>query len=189
MTVGERIKNLRMQKGFTQKKLATLCGLATGTIQQYELEKRKPKIETLRRIADALDVSLAELYDNFLEFPESRRAVYGASVEYLVFLIEQGPQVLPKTKTTKLLREMKKCLHKGESIEDADEAYDFFDEHEIEFSHELLRAILENYKNQSVGDIVDLLIYYISLTNIAQGKIKDHLYDLHEIPIYRKTNE
>ena len=185
MTVGEHIKDLRTQKGLTQKKLAELCGLATGTIQQYELEKRKPKIETLHKIAAALDVPISKLYDSILEFPESRSEIYGAHITYLVYLIESGPCVLSKTAAIKLLKEMKQCLHEGGKIEDADEAHDFFDSYDIKFSHEFLREMLKGYKNQSVNNIVGLLSYYLSLTSNAQGKIREHVLDLYEVPIYR----
>lgn len=58
MSVGERIQLARKHAGLTQKALAEKCGLATGTIQQYELDKRLPKNkEITQRIADALNVS------------------------------------------------------------------------------------------------------------------------------------
>ena len=58
---GERIQEARKRAGLTQKELAQRLGLATGTIQQYELNKRQPRTEQLREIADALDVTLGYL--------------------------------------------------------------------------------------------------------------------------------
>lgn len=58
MTVGQRIKESRKNAGLTQKALAEKCGLATGTIQQYELSKREPRTDQLKKIADALNVSI-----------------------------------------------------------------------------------------------------------------------------------
>lgn len=58
MTTGKIIQAIRKEKGYTQKQLAEKCGLATGTIQQYELNKREPRQEQLRKIANALDVSI-----------------------------------------------------------------------------------------------------------------------------------
>lgn len=63
MNTGEKIKQLRIKNGITQKELANKSGLATGTIQQYELQKRKPKLETVEKIADALNVKIDELLD------------------------------------------------------------------------------------------------------------------------------
>lgn len=61
MDIGSRIKHARKARGFTQKSLAQEIGAATGTIQQYELGKRQPRLEQLQAIADALDMDLMEL--------------------------------------------------------------------------------------------------------------------------------
>lgn len=63
MTIGERIKEKRKAARFTQKELAERAGTATGTIQQYELGKRQPRLEQLRRIALALNTSVSELVE------------------------------------------------------------------------------------------------------------------------------
>lgn len=57
MTIGQRIKEARKSAGLTQRELAEKSGTATGTIQQYELGKRQPRIEQLQAIASALGVT------------------------------------------------------------------------------------------------------------------------------------
>lgn len=61
MDYGKRIKELRMQHGFSQQALADKAGTAKGTIQQYEAGKRQPRLEQLGKIADALEVPLSEI--------------------------------------------------------------------------------------------------------------------------------
>lgn len=61
MTTGERIQIARKEHKLTQKQLAEKIGVATGTVQQYELGKRRPKPEHLQRISAVLDVPLDEL--------------------------------------------------------------------------------------------------------------------------------
>ena len=61
MTTGERIKAARKKAGMTQKEIAEKAGTATGTIQQYELGKRQPRLAQLQRIAAALGVPVQEL--------------------------------------------------------------------------------------------------------------------------------
>lgn len=56
MENSKNIKAARLYRGVTQQQLAELCGLATGTIQQYELNKRNPKIEQVAKIANALNL-------------------------------------------------------------------------------------------------------------------------------------
>lgn len=57
-TCGDKIKIYRNQQKLTQKQLAEKAGVATISIQQYELNTRRPKIETLQKIATALNVSI-----------------------------------------------------------------------------------------------------------------------------------
>ena len=42
--IGKKIKQYRKSADLTQKQLAQKCGYATGTIQQYELGKRSPRL-------------------------------------------------------------------------------------------------------------------------------------------------
>ena len=60
-TVGERIRKYRKEKGLTQKQLGEKCGILEPNIRKYELNKQKPKIETLEKIANALDVNILVL--------------------------------------------------------------------------------------------------------------------------------
>lgn len=72
MGIGQRIKAARKSAGLTQKALAEKIGAATGTIQQYELGKRQPRIEQLQVIADALNVSPYSLYS----FDQASNAIF-----------------------------------------------------------------------------------------------------------------
>lgn len=56
MSFPQELKELRTTKGYTQADLASLCGVATGTIQQYELGKRTPTARNLDKIAHVLGV-------------------------------------------------------------------------------------------------------------------------------------
>lgn len=62
MTVGENIKRIRKKKGLTQKQLGALCGLADSAIRRYELGGANPKIETIQKIARALEVEYTDLF-------------------------------------------------------------------------------------------------------------------------------
>ena len=57
MTIGERIKELRVSKGFTQSDLAKLVGLSYIQVGRYEKEKSKPSSEVLQKLAEALDTT------------------------------------------------------------------------------------------------------------------------------------
>lgn len=64
MNIGEKIREFRKSKNFTQEKLAKEVHLSTNTIQRYELNKRKPDIETLSKIAAALEVPVSYLFED-----------------------------------------------------------------------------------------------------------------------------
>lgn len=61
MTTGERIKAERQAAGMTQKALGEACGIAEPTIRRYEAGKLNPKIETLEKIAGALNTDAEAL--------------------------------------------------------------------------------------------------------------------------------
>ena len=61
MNLSERIKNIRKEKGLTQKELAEKAGLSIASIQGYEQGKYKPKIEQLEKLSAALECSLYDL--------------------------------------------------------------------------------------------------------------------------------
>lgn len=62
-TIGEKIREIRKARGLTQKELGEKAGIAEPTIRRYELGKLNPKIETVKKIADALGVEAWTLVD------------------------------------------------------------------------------------------------------------------------------
>lgn len=67
MNVGENIKKIRKEKGFTQKQLGEKLGISQAAIGQFE-NSSNLKMDTIKRIADALDVEYTRL---ILETPFS----------------------------------------------------------------------------------------------------------------------
>jgi Predicted transcription factor, homolog of eukaryotic MBF1 len=61
MNIGKNIKNFRKNKKLTQKQLADIIGVSVVTIQNYENGRREPNMETLKKIASALDIKLNDL--------------------------------------------------------------------------------------------------------------------------------
>ena len=54
MTTGERIKQSRLEKGLSQKELATVIDVKQNTISQWETGKNAVPIEMLTKLAIAL---------------------------------------------------------------------------------------------------------------------------------------
>lgn len=62
MTVGERIKEARKKAGMTQADLAKKLNISYVNISQLEKNQRNPTLETLQRIAAALNMDPYSLY-------------------------------------------------------------------------------------------------------------------------------
>lgn len=58
----KRLKAARIAKGVTQAELAQRIGVTTQAISSFEKGTKAPKMETVKRIAEALGISVAELY-------------------------------------------------------------------------------------------------------------------------------
>ena len=69
MTLGEHLRALRKQRGYTLKTVAEKAGFTASLISQIERDLVDPPISTLGNISKALDVSLLALIDDdaFLE--------------------------------------------------------------------------------------------------------------------------
>ena len=61
--IGQRIRNYRTQKGLSQEKLAELAGCHPTYIGQLERGEKNATLESVEKIASAMDISLAELFD------------------------------------------------------------------------------------------------------------------------------
>lgn len=57
-SVGKMIREARKRKGLTQRELGEKLGIGEPTVNKYESGKQNPTVDTLKRIADALGVTL-----------------------------------------------------------------------------------------------------------------------------------
>lgn len=64
MPVGQNIKNAREQKGLSQRDLAQKLNISQAAVSQFENGKNPPKIDTLLKIANALQVDINALLDD-----------------------------------------------------------------------------------------------------------------------------
>ena len=57
----ENLKNARERKGLSQKEVAEGIGVAKSTYSLYESGNREPNVQTIKKIADMLNVSADDL--------------------------------------------------------------------------------------------------------------------------------
>lgn len=70
-----RIKELLREKNITQGELAKRMGITNGAVSQILNDKYAPKLDTLQRIADALEVDIAELFAPTIRCPHCGKTI------------------------------------------------------------------------------------------------------------------
>lgn len=61
MDFGLRLKNLRLDKGYTQQQLSDMVGVSVVALRNWERGTKKPSMDAIVALGDALSVSLDEL--------------------------------------------------------------------------------------------------------------------------------
>jgi len=93
-SLADRLKKLRMQKGFSQRAFAASIGLNYVQYNRYEKEERKPSTNSLTKIADGLNVSV----DYLLEGKEEDAATANMADQDLLEMFEQTEKLDDKNK-------------------------------------------------------------------------------------------
>lgn len=60
---GDRLRELRKERGWTQERLAEAAGMDRSFIADVERGARFPGLDTCWRLADGLGIGLGELFD------------------------------------------------------------------------------------------------------------------------------
>lgn len=94
-SVAERIKKLRISRGYTQKELSELLYKSESTVRMWELGKSEPDLSTLQRLSVILGVSVDYLLDT-----EEKPAENGELLENTIIYHRDG-----KTERKQLTKE------------------------------------------------------------------------------------
>lgn len=70
-----RIKEVLLEKGMSAKELAAACGLSEMGMSNIMTGKSQPNANTIVRIAQALNVSCGELFDDYQAESKANRIV------------------------------------------------------------------------------------------------------------------
>ena len=113
MTIGEKIKEIRLNRGLKQSDLAEKSGLSRVAIGNYERNDRTPGTEQVERIAHALGVSPVDLvgwdyFDSKVDTIKLSKEVeeirlfesYLSSLGYVVQTMPDGERSITKGKMT-----------------------------------------------------------------------------------------
>lgn len=85
--IGQRLRAVRTARGLSQRELARQAGVTNGLISQIEQNRSSPSVASLKRILDAVPLSLAEFFSHG---QEDRRRIFFRAGE----LLELNPERL-----------------------------------------------------------------------------------------------
>ena len=107
MSIGERLRTLRQQRGLSQGDLERASGLLRGYISRVEHGHTVPSIETLEKFAAALGVPLYQLFYEGGDPPPMPHLTYRPTLEELANEPGAEAEVRFLLKVTKLVRYMR----------------------------------------------------------------------------------
>ena len=90
MKIGDRIKEIRKSLNFSQKDFANKLNIPISTLANYENNHRQPNIETLKNIANGLNVNFSDLIEDDEILEDMRGNDFLRAAE---FLQEYGYQI------------------------------------------------------------------------------------------------
>lgn len=61
MSIGDKIKEQRLKKGWTQERLAQLLNVSRPAVSSWEVGRNYPDLETIIAISDLFGISLDKL--------------------------------------------------------------------------------------------------------------------------------
>lgn len=100
---GEKIRELRKERGLNQDQLAELASLNRVTVAKYESGRVEPGAQALSRIADALEVSTDVLLGRSEAPVESVRTPRTVESQFISEVVDYLPQV-EREKALNMLR-------------------------------------------------------------------------------------
>lgn len=158
MTIGENIRRIRMERKMTQKELGKkLGGISQQQIGQWETGKANPKLETVQKIAEALEVYLGDIYEDD-RLPNSKT--------FDDFYQKVKQKNIPKEeKQQKILDYASDILYK-----------------ELQFENQNITKLDQDTLFYSEFIKRDLAL----LNETGQKKVADYTRDLSQIPEYQK---
>lgn len=177
MTIGERIKKIRQEKGLSQKELGEKLGVSQQMIGQWETGKANPKIETLIKIAEALDCEVSDIDENII--------VHRHTVKF-----ELTPEDIERYKKDAEAEKLIQKKASGKNIT-ADEQKKIDDY--IKCIRNSFTQLPEHIKEQKskidkIGENI-LLTDYRELNTEGQSEARKRVSELTEIPRYTKPDE
>ena len=177
MSIGEEIKKIRKEAGLSQKELGERLKVSQAMIAQYENGKRTPKIETLIKIAEALNCEVSDIDENII-------------VNSYTIKFEPTPEDIERYKKDAEARELigKQSSAENSTAEDQQKKSDYIQRTKESFSKLPARMRKTGTRIDKIGENI-LLANYRELNRDGQSEARKRVAELTEIPRYTNPPE
>ena len=117
--IGQKIKEYRQIKKFTQKELATIVGIGDSSIANYEKGIRTPKKKVLFKLANAFNITIDDLFPS-----TSRTSSILQSITETSSKLEEDRQIIVLNTAEQQLDEQNSSVSNREELFE----YDYYDQ-------------------------------------------------------------
>lgn len=202
-----RLLKLRKDHGLSQKKLAQEIGVSQASINYWEKGERTPSVDAVQKIAEYFNIQITDLLrdantdpltigviNELREIVESDGGVADipdliyenskTNLQYLIEYCESETCIISPNVRNKLKEAIQtSILEAKKSGTYAENSYSLA----VEFSHKVLDALLMEYCDCDMTEVIELLDFYLSINQKGKDKLLSYASDLYSTGKYNKT--
>ena len=143
--VGQRIKNIRQQKGMTLEEFGKMFGASKSNVRSWEIGKNLPNPERLKTIAKLADISVNTL-------------LYGGMKERIAKIVSLIAKTNPKYNTIDVRSVTRRIYHALPSMDYTNKELEDYVTHELETL--FVDGIPQELTKSNPTDFSDLISFY-----------------------------
>lgn len=143
--IGERIKNIRQQKGMTLEEFGKMFGASKSNVRSWEIGKNLPNPERLKTIAKIADISVDTL-------------LYGKMKERIAKIVSLTAKTNPKFNSIDVRGVTRRLYHALPSMDYTNKELEEFIIHELETL--FVDGVPQELTKSNPTDFSDLISFY-----------------------------
>ena len=143
--IGERIKNIRQQKGMTLEEFGKMFGASKSNVRSWEIGKNLPNPERLKTIAKIADISVDTL-------------LYGKMKERISKMLSQIAKTNPKFNSIDVRGVTRRIYHALPSMDYTNKELEEFIIHELETL--FVNGVPQELTKSNPTDFSDMVKFY-----------------------------
>ena len=119
--IGKTIRTMRMSRGMSQADLANRIGKKRSAVGNYENGTREPDLDTIEALADAFNVSMADLLDHETDKEdlwELREQLLRDPERHILFSMARNAKIEDVRRAVAVIDALKKASDPGADSDD-----------------------------------------------------------------------